>query len=56
MLVKLTRPARIRHEAGETVNVSPADFCHLTSIGSAVPVSAATAQEKEPQKKGKSKK
>ena len=36
MKVKLLRAARIRHEAGETVKVSPAEAGFLISTGSAV--------------------
>ena len=36
MKLKLTRAARIRHEAGEIVEVSPAEAGFLLSTGSAV--------------------
>ena len=36
MKVRLTREARIRHKAGEIVEVSPAEAQYLTSIHSAV--------------------
>lgn len=36
MKVKLLRTARIRHEAGEIVEVSPAEAGFLLSTGSAV--------------------
>lgn len=36
MKVKLLRAARIRHEAGEIVEVSPAEAGFLLSTGSAV--------------------
>ena len=36
MKLKLTRAARIRHEAGEIVEVSPAEAGFLMSTGSAV--------------------
>ena len=39
MKVKLLRAARIRHEAGEIVEVSPAEAGFLFSTGSAVEVS-----------------
>ena len=35
MKLKLLRAARIRHEAGEIVEVSPAEACFLLSTGSA---------------------
>lgn len=38
MKVKLLRDARIRHAAGEIVEVSPAEFSFLVSVGSAVEV------------------
>lgn len=38
MKVKLLRAARIRHEAGEIVKVSPAEAGFLLSTGSAVEV------------------
>ena len=39
MKLKLTRAARIRHEAGEVVEASPAEAGFLLSTGSAVRVS-----------------
>lgn len=36
MRVRLLRPARIRHEAGEIVEVSPAEYQFLISVGSAI--------------------
>ena len=38
MKLRLTRAARIRHEAGEIVEVSPAEAGFLFSTGSAVEV------------------
>ena len=38
MKVRLTRAARIRHEAGEIIEVSPAEAGFLFSTGSAVEV------------------
>ena len=53
MKVKLLRAARVRHEAGEIVEVSP-DVAHfLLSVGSAVNVEEAP---KEPAKKNAKKK
>ena len=50
MKVKLIRAARIRHEAGEIVEVSPAEAGFLLSTGSAVeffePVKRETPEEK----------
>lgn len=36
MRVKLLRDARINHKAGEIVEVSPAEYQFLCSVGSAV--------------------
>ena len=47
MKVKLLRAARIRHEAGEIVEVSPAEAGFLLSTGSAVTVAEAPAMERE---------
>lgn len=47
MKVKLLRDAKIRHAAGEIVEVSPAECQYLTSLGSAVIVGAAPAKAKE---------
>lgn len=38
MRVKLLRDARINHKAGEIVEVSPAEYNFLVSVGSAVEV------------------
>ena len=48
MKVVLTRDARIKHCAGETVEVTPGEANFLVSTGSAVVV-----QKKETKKKGK---
>ena len=48
MKVLLTRDQRILHKAGETVEVSPAEYNYLISTGSARPV---TAQAEKPAKK-----
>ena len=45
MKVKLIRAARIRHEAGEIVEVSPAEAGFLISTGSAEPARNAQAFE-----------
>ena len=45
MKVLLTRAARVRHEAGETVDVSPAEAGFLLSTGSAVRIAEAPAKE-----------
>lgn len=49
--VKLLRPARVRHEAGETVKVSPAEADFLVSVGSAKRLKAETEGPNEPEKK-----
>lgn len=50
MKVVLLREARIRHQAGETVEVSPAEFQFLVSTGSARPLGT-EAEAEEPKKK-----
>lgn len=45
MKVKLLRAARIRHEAGEIVEVSPAEAAFLKSTGGAVEVFEALKPE-----------
>lgn len=47
MLVRLLRDARIKHYAGETVNVSPEECAFLTSTGSAVVVTQEAAKESQ---------
>lgn len=49
MKVRLLRRARIWHNAGETVKVSPAEGAFLLSVGSAAPAKEkkAKAPEKE---------
>ena len=46
MKVKLLRAARIRHEAGEIVEVSPAEAGFLLSTGSAVVYTEPVKEEK----------
>lgn len=45
MRVKLLKPARINHKAGEIVEVSPAEYAFLTSLGSAVDAVAEEPKE-----------
>lgn len=47
MKVKLLRDARINHKAGEIVEVSPAEFQFLCSVGSAVAVKEAVQAVEE---------
>lgn len=49
MKVLLLRAARIRHEAGETVEVSPAEAGFLISTASAVEVNEAPARRETPE-------
>ena len=49
MKVKLIRAARIRHEAGEIVEVSPAEAGFLFSTGSAVRAAEAPAMREIPE-------
>ena len=51
MKLKLTRAARIRHEAGEIVEVSPAEAGFLLSTGSAVRVIEEAPQTPEAEAK-----
>lgn len=57
MLIKLVREARIRHKAGDIVEVSPAEAHFLTSTGCAVyapneaPRPRRDTKKKEPAKK-----
>lgn len=57
MKLRLTRPARISHEAGEIVEVSPEVANFLIGVGSAVKVEEEpkkpTKEEKKPAKKKK---
>lgn len=55
MEVKLLRPARIRHEAGEVVKVSPAEYSFLVSIGSAIPMEEKVEDKSEAKKTTKKK-
>lgn len=51
MKVKLIRAARIRHEAGEIVEVSPAEAGFLLSTGSAERVEETNAKRETPEEK-----
>ena len=53
MKVRLLRAARIAHNAGEIVEVSPDQATFLMSVGSAEPV--ATAMKTTPETAGKTK-
>lgn len=46
MKVRLTKDVRIRHRAGEIVDVTPEEYVFLTSVGAAV---AAAKKEKAPE-------
>lgn len=52
MKVLLTKPQRIRHEAGEIVEVSPASANFLLSIGAAQYLKAEPEKKKRTVKKG----
>ena len=56
MKVKLTRDQRIRHKAGEIVEVSPAEYSFLISTNSAVPVEAATVKAEKPERQTRKRK
>ena len=47
MKLKLLRAARIRHEAGEIVEVSPAEAGFLLSTGSAVRIAEEPPKKRE---------
>lgn len=51
MKLKLLRAARIRHEAGEIVEVSPAEAGFLLSTGSAVSVAETPKKRETPEEK-----
>ena len=51
MKLNLLRAARIRHEAGEIVEVSPAEAGFLLSTGSAVSVAEAQKKRETPEEK-----
>jgi len=51
MKVRLLRDARIKHSAGEIVEVSPAECQFLTSVGSAVIIGAEKVAKAEPKPK-----
>ena len=53
MKVILLRDARIRHLAGEIVQVSPAEFNFLVSTGSAKPLGTEAAEAEEQPKAAK---
>lgn len=50
MKARLLRDARIKHKAGEIVEVSLAEFNFLVSVGSAEPVCAEKAEQEKPKK------
>lgn len=52
MKVHLLRDARINHKAGETIDVSPAEFDFLVSVGSAEPVIEEKPKKRTTTKKG----
>lgn len=52
MKVRLLRDARIKHNAGEIVEVSLAEFNHLVSIHSAEPVEEQEKPKRTTRKKG----
>lgn len=55
MKARLIRDARIKHHAGEIVEVSPAEFNFLVSIGSAEPAPAAPERKTQEAAKEKPK-
>lgn len=53
MKVKLLRDQRIKHKAGEIVEVSPEEFSFLINTNSAVPAEAAADKPTEKPKRGR---
>lgn len=51
MKVRLLRDAKILHKAGEIVEVSPAEYNFLTSVGVAEPVKVEKTTKKGTRKK-----
>ena len=51
MKVQLIKDARIHHKAGEIVEVSPAEYNFLTSVGVAEPVKVEKTTKKGTRKK-----
>lgn len=51
MKVRLIKDARIKHKAGEIVEVSPAEYNFLTSVGVAEPVKVEKTIKKGTRKK-----
>ena len=50
MKVRLLRDARIKHYAGEVVEVSPEEAVFLQSVGAAVPAVPAEEEKTKPKK------
>ena len=55
MKLRLLKDARIRHKAGEIVEVSPAEADFLRSTGSAEPAQEAAPEPEQKEKKAKKK-
>jgi len=53
MRIRLIREARIRHKAGDIVEVSPAEAQFLLATGSAVPAPEAPRPKRETKKEPK---
>ena len=51
MRAKLLKDARIRHKAGEIVEVSPAEYNFLVSVGAAEAVCEPKVEAKQPAKR-----
>ncbi len=56
MKVRLLRSARIRHEEGEIVEVSPSEYSFLVSCGSAEPIAEVVETPEENKKPARKKK
>lgn len=53
MKVLLIKDARIKHKAGETVEVTPEEFNYLVSLGQAKPAESKPVEEKPKRKRTK---
>lgn len=51
MKVRLIRDARVKHYAGEIVEVSPEEFQFFVSLGTAVPLNDEPVKEEQPKKR-----
>ena len=55
MRVRLLKDVRIRHKAGEIVEVTPEEYAFLTSVRAAIPAAKKTEKSETPKKGAKKK-